>query len=70
MGIRKVLSGSWNYQVSDNKIKELDSSIHLAVITKVPEKYLLIDLENGKMYRGSNENNKHIPGYKLWKEVR
>jgi hypothetical protein len=70
MGIRKVLSGSWNYQVSDNKIEELDSSIHLAVITKVPEKYLLIDLENGKMYRGSNENSKHIPGYKLWKEVR
>jgi hypothetical protein len=70
MSVRKILSGSWDYQVSDSKIEELDSSVHLAVITKVPEKYLLIDLENGKMYRGSNENNKHIPGYKLWKEVK
>jgi hypothetical protein len=70
MSVRKILSGSWDYQVFDSKIEELDSSVHLAVITKVPEKYLLIDLENGKMYRGSNENNQHIPGYKLWKEVK
>jgi hypothetical protein len=70
MGIRKILSGSWKYEVSHNKIEELEDSVHLAVITKVPEKYLLIDLENGKMYRGSNKNNEYIPGYKLWKEVR
>jgi hypothetical protein len=69
MGIRKILSGSWRYEVSNNEIEELKESVHLAVITKVPEKYLLIDLENGKMYRGSNENNEHIPGYKLWKDT-
>lgn len=69
MSTRKILSRSWTFDTNENEIEELNDSVHLAVITKVPQKYLLIDLENGKMYRGSNSNNEYLPGYKLWKEV-
>jgi phosphopantothenoylcysteine synthetase/decarboxylase len=69
MGIRKILSGSWSYEEVTGEVEELENSVHLAVITKAPQKYLLIDLENGKMYRGSNLDNKHLPGYKLWNEI-
>jgi hypothetical protein len=70
MGIRKILGGVWSYKATAGEVEELENSVHLAVITKAPQKYLLIDLENGKMYRGSNSNNQYLPGYKLWKEVK
>jgi hypothetical protein len=70
MSIRKILSGSWSYKAVNENVEELEDSVHLAVITKAPQKYLLIDLETGKMYRGSNSNNEYLPGYKLWKEVK
>jgi hypothetical protein len=69
MNTRKILGGSWNFDTDESEVDELSNSIHLAVITKVPQKYLLIDLENGRMYRGSNLDNNYLPGYKLWKEV-
>jgi phosphopantothenoylcysteine synthetase/decarboxylase len=69
MSIRKILGGIWTYETANDEVEELENSVHLAVITKAPQKYLLIDLENGKMYRGSNSNNKHLPGYKLWNEI-
>jgi hypothetical protein len=67
--VRKILNGSWTYDTNELEVQELNESVHLAVITKVPEKYLLIDLETGKIYRGSNSNNDYLPGYKLWKEI-
>jgi hypothetical protein len=50
--------------------EELDSAVHLTVITKCPEKYLLIDQETGQSYVGSNEDNPYLPGFKLWKLIR
>ena len=35
-------------------VEELDFPIILEVKTKVPEKWLLIDLETGEHYRGTN----------------
>jgi hypothetical protein len=49
---------------------ELDSAVHLTVITRCPEKYLLIDQETGQIYIGSNEDNTYLPGFKLWKEIK
>jgi hypothetical protein len=51
-------------------IEELERAIHLAVITKCPWKYTLIDNETGQVYTGSNESNSYLPGYVLWKEVK
>jgi len=51
-------------------IEELEKAVHLAVITRCPWKYTLIDNETGKVYTGSNESNSYLPGYVLWKEVK
>jgi hypothetical protein len=51
-------------------IEELEKAVHLAVITKCPWKYTLIDNETGQVYTGSNESNSYLPGYVLWKEVK
>ena len=69
MGVRKISVGSWTFDDVETEVQELEESVHLAVITKAPQKYLLIDLETGKMYRGSNSNNDYLPGYKLWKGI-
>lgn len=50
--------------------EELEQAVHLTVITKCPEKYILIDQETGQSYVGSNEDNPYLPGFKLWKEIR
>lgn len=70
MNTRKISGGSWAFNAGETEAEELESSVHLPVITKVPEKYLLVDLESGKMYRGSNLDNDYLPGYKLWKEIK
>jgi hypothetical protein len=69
MKSRKLAVQDYTYESSDLEVVELPEAVHLAVITKAPEKYLLIDLENGQVYRGSNENNQHLPGYKLWNRI-
>jgi hypothetical protein len=51
-------------------IEELEKAVHLAVITKCPWKYTLIDNETGQVYTGSNESNSYLPGSVLWKEVK
>jgi len=56
-----------------NELNEIDSSedcIELSVITKCPEKYLLIDKETGTVYSGSSDPNPYMSGYCLWKELR
>lgn len=55
--IRKLFFG--------NKVKSLDQPIDLIIHTKVPEKWILIDLENLKIYRGQMKKNK----YGLWKRI-
>lgn len=46
----------------DTEATELDFPIILEVKTKVPEKWLLIDLETGEHYRGSNS----VEQYNQW----
>ena len=70
MTTRKLLDENYTYRPTILEVPELVEAVHLAVITKTPEKYLLIDLENGQIYRGSNENNQHLPGYKLWNRIK
>ncbi len=38
---------------SGGEVPELDSSVELTLHTKAPEKWVLIDMENGRMYQGS-----------------
>jgi hypothetical protein len=43
----------------DTSVVELDFPIVLEVKTKAPEKWLLIDLETGEHYRGTNSVEAH-----------
>jgi len=43
----------------DTEVTELDFPIVLEIKTKAPEKWLLIDLETGEHYRGSNNVERH-----------
>lgn len=52
---RSLLTGEWAQQ--------LDSARDLIVHTRVPEKYMLIDLENGRVFRGTLE------GESYWEEL-
>ena len=47
----------------ESVVPELDFPIVLEVKTKVPEKWLLIDLETGEHYRGSNS----VEQFAQWK---
>jgi hypothetical protein len=49
--------------------EELEHAVRLSVITKCPEKYLLIDQETGQVYQGSSEKNPYMPNYCLWKPI-
>ena len=46
----------------ETEVTELDFPIVLEVKTKVPEKWLLIDLETGEHYRGTNS----VEQYSQW----
>jgi hypothetical protein len=70
MTTRKLEARGYSYESPELEVLELPDAVHLAVITKAPEKYLLVDLESGQMYKGSNESNQHLPGYKLWKLIK
>lgn len=67
---RKLTPGPYVYETADLEVDDFEKAVHLTIITKAPEKYLVIDLETGQMYRGSSVDNKHVPGYKLWKLVK
>lgn len=49
--------------------EDFEHSVKLSVITKCPEKYLLIDQETGQVYQGSSEKNPYMPNYCLWKPI-
>ena len=65
---RKLISNKISFQWPSKKVEELDIAIQLSVITKAPEKYVLLDMETGQVYLGSNQNNPYDPNFKLWIE--
>jgi hypothetical protein len=56
--LRKLLNGS--------EVPETDKAVDLTIHTKAPSKWLLIDLETGQEYIGSEEPNL----YGKWKRVK
>ena len=57
-----------NFDCPNKQVGELDLPVKLSVITKAPEKYVLIDMETGQVYVGSNQPNPHMSGFSLWTE--
>lgn len=47
-------------------VEEFDSAVDLTIHTKCPEKWLLIDLETGQEYVGSEKPNL----YGKWKRIK
>lgn len=58
MKFRKLLNGE--------KVTELELPVDLTIHTKCPEKWLLIDLETGQEYVGSEKPNL----YGKWKRIK
>ena len=56
--VRKLING--------REVDELDSAVDLTIHTKCPEKWLLIDLETGQEYVGSEKPNL----YGKWKRIK
>jgi hypothetical protein len=56
---------------NDNKevLESLEDPVALSVITKCPEKYLLIDREFGTVYRGSSTRSLHTVDTCIWEVV-
>lgn len=69
MSKRKLQKCTYQVEQELQTAPELKYAIHLAVITKAPEKYILIDTETGQTYRGSDTDNPYLPGYKIWKPI-
>lgn len=69
MRVRKTKASPAPLVWDAGEVEDLQHAVKLSVITKCPEKYLLIDTETGQVYQGSNEDNPFMPTYKLWKEV-
>ena len=45
-------------KLKDNTFaEEFDSAVDLTIHTKCPSKWMLVDLETGQKYRGSNKPN-------------
>jgi len=65
---REILSNQISFNWPSKKVEELTTPIQLSVITKAPEKYVLIDMETSQVYLGSNQNNPYDPNFKLWIE--
>jgi len=68
MKIRKLLSNQISFKWPDKDVEELSTPIQLSLITKAPEKYVLLDMETGQIFVGSNQNNPYDPNFKLWIE--
>jgi hypothetical protein len=56
--VRRLLSGE--------EVSEYENAVDLTIHTKCPEKWLLIDLETGQEYRGSEKPNL----YGKWKRTK
>lgn len=51
--------------ITGEKVSEFETPVDLTVHTKAPEKWLLIDLETGQVYQGSEKPNL----YGKWKRL-
>jgi hypothetical protein len=65
---RQILPNQISFKWPNKKVEELDTAVQLSVITKAPEKYVLIDMETGQVYVGSSQNNPYDPNFKIWIE--
>lgn len=71
MNHRKIKNASVFFDNENHtNLSESINPVQLSVITKCPEKYLLVDRETGVVYAGTSEVNPHMPKYSLWKEVK
>jgi hypothetical protein len=69
MKYRNLLDGS--------KVKELDLPVTITVYTKCPEKWMLVDMETGEHYQGTNKSleinqlNKNMKSstYVIWDKM-
>lgn len=68
MSSRELVSNQISFKWPDKTVEELSAPIQLSVITKAPEKYVLLDMETGQIFVGSNQNNPYDPNFKLWIE--
>jgi hypothetical protein len=69
MKFREVTHTKINLDSEGYIAEDLQHAVRLSVITKCPEKYLLIDQETGQIYQGSSETNPYMPNYCLWKPI-
>ena len=65
---RELKENQVSFKWPSKEVEELSVAIQLSVITKAPEKYVLLDMETGQIYVGSNQNNPYDPNFKLWIE--
>lgn len=65
---RELVANQISFKWPNKTVEELSVPIQLSVITKAPEKYVLLDMETGQIYVGSNQNNPYDPNFKLWIE--
>jgi len=68
--MRRIIEALVNFkEINFSYVEDLTDAVELSVITKCPEKYLLVDRETGKIYVGTSEINPYMKNYCLWKEV-
>ena len=65
---RKLKENQVSFKWPSKEVEELKTPVQLSVITKAPEKYVLLDLETGQVFVGSNQNTPYNPNFKLWIE--
>lgn len=67
---RKLKARQVSFGWPEIELPELETAVHLYVITKCPSKYALIDMETGQLYVGSDRDNPYMPNTKIWEEQR
>lgn len=68
--VRKIPENNKFYSWNSFDAEELSQPVTLAVYTRCPEKYALIDMETGQLYVGTTEVNPHVPSQQMWKELK
>lgn len=68
MNNRFIKSNKFSSLWEDMYLPELDEAVKISIITKCPSKYVLIDMETGQVYRGTDRDNPYVEDTKLWEE--
>ncbi len=69
MKTRKLLNNVYSFlpkMYQGSEVKELEKAVDLIIHTKVPGKWLLIDLETGQEYIALEEPDQ----YGMWKRIK